>query len=45
MKANRVGLRLSGAQPLTRKITYELESEGTCIGALQIPPVVSLFCL
>jgi allophanate hydrolase subunit 2 len=21
-----------------RKITYELESEGTCIGALQIPP-------
>ncbi|MDV7503649.1 urea amidolyase family protein [Acinetobacter baumannii] len=37
-ESNRVGLRLSGAQPLTRKITHELESEGTCIGALQIPP-------
>ena len=37
-ESNRVGLRLSGEQPLTRKITHELESEGTCIGALQIPP-------
>lgn len=37
-ESNRVGLRLSGAEPLTRKITHELESEGTCIGALQIPP-------
>lgn len=37
-ESNRVGLRLSGAQSLTRKITHELESEGTCIGALQIPP-------
>jgi biotin-dependent carboxylase-like uncharacterized protein len=37
-ESNRVGLRLSGEQPLQRKITHELESEGTCIGALQIPP-------
>ena len=37
-ESNRVGLRLSGEQPLKRKITHELESEGTCIGALQIPP-------
>ena len=27
-----------GKAPLTRKIHHELESEGTCIGALQIPP-------
>jgi len=37
-ESNRVGLRLSGKAPLTRKIRHELESEGTCIGALQIPP-------
>ena len=37
-ESNRVGLRLSGLNPLSRKITHELESEGTCIGALQIPP-------
>ncbi|MNT43318.1 KipI antagonist [compost metagenome] len=37
-ESNRVGLRLSGLSPLLRKITHELESEGTCIGALQIPP-------
>jgi KipI family sensor histidine kinase inhibitor len=37
-ESNRVGLRLLGAEPLTRSITHELESEGTCIGALQIPP-------
>ncbi|ENX34795.1 TIGR00370 family protein [Acinetobacter colistiniresistens] len=37
-ESNRVGLRLSGAEPLTRKISHELESEGACIGALQIPP-------
>jgi KipI family sensor histidine kinase inhibitor len=36
--SNRVGLRLLGEQPLTRAIHTELESEGTCIGALQIPP-------
>lgn len=37
-ESNRVGLRLFGEQPLLRKITHELESEGTCIGALQILP-------
>ncbi len=37
-ESNRVGLRLSGLEPLSRSITHELESEGTCIGALQIPP-------
>lgn len=37
-ESNRVGLRLSGAIPLVRTIRDELESEGTCIGALQIPP-------
>ncbi|MDR0237420.1 urea amidolyase family protein [Acinetobacter sp.] len=37
-ESNRVGLRLLGKQPLIRKVTHELESEGTCIGALQIPP-------
>ncbi|TCM60664.1 allophanate hydrolase [Acinetobacter calcoaceticus] len=36
--SNRVGLRLQGAEPLTRRISHELESEGTCTGALQIPP-------
>ena len=36
--SNRVGLRLKGEVALTRSITHELESEGTCIGALQIPP-------
>lgn len=35
--SNRVGLRLQGEQALTRSITRELESEGTCIGALQVP--------
>lgn len=37
-ESNRVGLRLVGDISLTRSITHELESEGTCIGALQIPP-------
>jgi KipI family sensor histidine kinase inhibitor len=37
-ESNRVGLRLLGETPLVRKITHELESEGTAIGALQIPP-------
>lgn len=35
--SNRVGLRLQGEQALTRSISRELESEGTCIGALQVP--------
>lgn len=36
--SNRVGLRLQGDEPLQRCIQHELESEGTCIGALQVPP-------
>jgi len=35
--SNRVGLRLEGAQPLTRAITGELVSEGTPRGAIQVP--------
>ncbi|SPL69577.1 5-oxoprolinase subunit B/C family protein [Acinetobacter stercoris] len=37
-ESNRVGLRLAGETSLVRKMTQELESEGTCIGALQVPP-------
>jgi len=36
-QSNRVGLRLAGAQPLTRAVTHELPSEGTALGALQVP--------
>lgn len=36
-QSNRIGLRLSGDQPLTRSQTQELPSEGTCIGAIQVP--------
>jgi KipI family sensor histidine kinase inhibitor len=36
--SNRVGLRLEGAQPLARAITGELPSEGTPLGAIQVPP-------
>lgn len=36
--SNRVALRLQGEQALTRCIQHELESEGTCTGALQVPP-------
>jgi KipI family sensor histidine kinase inhibitor len=35
--SNRIGLRLSGEQPLSREKHQELPSEGTCIGAIQIP--------
>ncbi|WP_369310809.1 5-oxoprolinase/urea amidolyase family protein [Providencia rettgeri] len=35
--SNRIGLRLLGEQPFERKITQELPSEGTCIGAIQVP--------
>lgn len=35
--SNRIGLRLLGEEPLSRKIQQELPSEGTCIGAIQIP--------
>ncbi|MFC7406634.1 5-oxoprolinase/urea amidolyase family protein [Georgenia alba] len=37
-RSNRVGLRLEGAEPLTRRITDELPSEATVAGALQVPP-------
>ncbi|WP_343682430.1 5-oxoprolinase/urea amidolyase family protein [Acinetobacter baylyi] len=37
-ESNRIGLRLSAGLPLKRQIHGELASEGTCTGALQIPP-------
>jgi len=37
-QSNRVGLRLSGEQPLARANPAELPSEGTALGALQVPP-------
>ncbi|WP_432260667.1 5-oxoprolinase subunit PxpB [Cupriavidus sp. TMH.W2] len=37
-QSNRVGLRLAGEIPLERAITGELASEGTALGALQVPP-------
>jgi KipI family sensor histidine kinase inhibitor len=37
-QSNRVGLRLEGAEPLTRAVAGELPSEGTIAGALQVPP-------
>ena len=36
-QSNRVGLRLAGEQPLQRAITAELPSEGTALGAIQVP--------
>ena len=36
-QSNRVGLRVAGDVPLTRTITAELPSEGTPLGALQVP--------
>lgn len=36
-QSNRIGLRLLGAQPLEREQQQELSSEGTCIGAIQVP--------
>ncbi|EKT55574.1 5-oxoprolinase/urea amidolyase family protein [Providencia sneebia] len=35
--SNRIGLRLAGEIPLVREKHQELPSEGTCIGAIQIP--------
>ncbi|WP_028357123.1 urea amidolyase family protein [Brackiella oedipodis] len=35
--SNRIGVRLQGKTPLSRKITRELPSEGTCKGAIQVP--------
>ncbi len=37
-QTNRVGLRLAGEVPLERAIGGELPSEGTALGALQVPP-------
>jgi KipI family sensor histidine kinase inhibitor len=37
-QSNRVGIRLAGEVPLARAITGELPSEGTCAGAIQVPP-------
>lgn len=36
-QSSRVGIRLSGAQALTRSIHSELPSEGTVLGAIQVP--------
>lgn len=36
-QSNRVGLRLAGDLPLERAITDELPSEGTPLGAIQVP--------
>ncbi len=36
-QSNRVGLRIAGDVPLARTITAELPSEGTPLGALQVP--------
>ncbi|MNM96935.1 KipI antagonist [compost metagenome] len=37
-QSNRVGLRLAGEAPLTRAQIAELPSEGTALGAIQVPP-------
>lgn len=37
-QSNRVGVRLHGELPLLRAIQGELPSEGTAIGAIQVPP-------
>ena len=37
-QSNRVGLRLQGEQALTRAHLGELPSEGTTLGAIQVPP-------
>ena len=36
-QSNRIGLRLLGETPLVREQQQELSSEGTCIGAIQVP--------
>jgi KipI family sensor histidine kinase inhibitor len=36
-QSNRVGLRVLGEVPLTRAVTAELPSEGTALGAIQVP--------
>lgn len=37
-QSNRIGIRLAGEQSLTRAIDGELPSEGTVVGAIQVPP-------
>ncbi|PDT04492.1 allophanate hydrolase [Rhizobium chutanense] len=36
-ESSRVGMRLSGAEPLERRDAAELPSEGTSLGAIQVP--------
>lgn len=36
-QSDRVGIRLAGAEPLERRVTGELPSEGTVLGAIQVP--------
>ncbi|WP_268800651.1 5-oxoprolinase subunit B/C family protein [Pseudomonas huanghezhanensis] len=36
-QSNRVGIRLAGETPLTRRNHQELPSEGTSVGAIQVP--------
>ncbi|MCA0325143.1 MAG: urea amidolyase family protein [Proteobacteria bacterium] len=36
-ESNRIGVRVQGAQPLSRAIHDELPSEGTALGAIQVP--------
>jgi biotin-dependent carboxylase-like uncharacterized protein len=36
-EASRVGMRLAGDKPLERRVHIELPSEGTAIGAIQVP--------
>ncbi|WP_416924969.1 carboxyltransferase domain-containing protein [Ottowia sp.] len=36
-ESNRIGLRVQGAQALTRAVRDELPSEGTALGAIQVP--------
>ena len=37
-QSNRVGLRVAGERPLARAVAGELPSEGTPLGAIQVPP-------
>ncbi|WP_257111587.1 5-oxoprolinase/urea amidolyase family protein [Pseudomonas ficuserectae] len=37
-QSNRIGIRLAGEQSLARAVSGELPSEGTTVGAIQVPP-------
>ncbi|OUM08910.1 allophanate hydrolase [Pseudomonas syringae] len=37
-QSNRIGIRLAGEQSLERAVSGELPSEGTTVGAIQVPP-------